>query len=180
MATVTQPSDDLFRQAISAWQSAVESGVKMQEESARWLREMCCTSEPLTDWCSKGQAMAGETISKVQENIDEAIRVINQQVESSMKLLQKALDARQADVGADAGTRFVEWWEAATESMRTNSQTMLKANSRILSTWSELARKMNVDAADAMAGLARQTAEQAEKMTKSAAEHVKEAAGQAS
>jgi uncharacterized protein YjgD (DUF1641 family) len=173
MATATQNSDDLFRQAISAWESAVESGIKIQEESAKWMREMCGNSQSLTNWYSKGQAVAGETIAKAQESIDEAMRVINQQAESSVMLMQKALDSRQADATSDTKKRFAEWWETAMESMRTNSQAMLKANSHIMATWSELARKVNSEATDTMSHLAEKTAEQAEKMTKSAAEHVK-------
>jgi hypothetical protein len=173
MATATQTSDDLFRQAISAWESAVESGIQVQEESAKWMREMCGNSASLTSWYSKGQAVAGETIAKAQESIDEAIRVINQQAESSVKLMQRALDARQSDPTTETKKRFAEWWEAALDSMRTNSQAMLKANSHILSTWSELARKVNSEATDSMSHLAEKTAEQAEKMAKSAAERVK-------
>jgi hypothetical protein len=180
MATATQNSDDLFRQAIGAWESAVESGVKMQEESAKWVREMLGNSDSLTEWYNKGQAVAGETIAKTQESIDEAIRVINQQAESSVRLMQKALDARQNDAAADAKKRLAEWWETAMDSMRTNSQAILKANSRILTTWSELARKVNCDVADTVSHLAEKTAEHAETVTKSATEHVKEMVKQAS
>ena len=66
MATSTQNSDDLFRQAICAWESAVASGVKMQEESAKALREMFSNSSSLSEWYNKGQAVAGETIVKTQ------------------------------------------------------------------------------------------------------------------
>ncbi len=177
MATATQNSDELFRQAMAAWQSAVESGVKMQEESAKWMRQMF-DSDSLSEWYNKGQAAAGEAMAKVQENIDEAIRVINQQAESSMKLMQKALEARQGEGGVDAGIRFAEWWETAMDSMRMNTQAMLKANSRIIGTWSELARKVNADTADAMSHLAQKTAQQADQIARSATERVKEMVSQ--
>ncbi len=91
MATVsaTQNGEDVFRQAIGAWESAVDSGVRMQEEYAAWLRQMCCNSESLSEWYHKGQALAGESIVKAQENIDEAVQLMNQQAEASMKLIQK-------------------------------------------------------------------------------------------
>lgn len=181
MATSTQNGDDLFRQAICAWESAVESGVKMQEESTKWLREMLCNSSSLTEWYNKAQTMAGETIAKAQENIDEAIRVINLQAESSVVLMQKALDARQSEKSsADARVRVAEWWESAMDAMRSGSQAMLTANSRILTTWSEMARKVNGEATDTMSQWAQKTAEQAERISKSAAEHVKEMVKQAS
>jgi hypothetical protein len=180
-ATATQNSEDVVRQAIGAWESAVDSGVKMQEEYAAWLRQMCCNSESLSEWYNKGQALAGETIVKAQENIDEAVRLMNQQAEASMKLIQKAIEIRQNDSAtSDAPLRFTEWWETAFEAMRTNSQAVLKANSHMLTTWSELARKVNVETADTMANLARKTEEQVEKMAKAAADRVKEVMKQAS
>ena len=179
MAT-TSSSNDLFQQAICAWESAVASGVKMQEESARWLREMVSNSSSLSEWYNKGQMAAGQTVVKFQENIDEAIRVINQQAESSVRLIQKAVDARQSETSPDARARLAEWWEAAMEAMRTNSQALLKANSHVFNAWSELARKINTDAADAVSHVAQKTAEQAEKMTQQATEHVTEMVKQAS
>ncbi len=180
MAPATQNGDDLFRQAICAWESAVASSVKMQEESAHWLREMLSNTSSLSEWYNKGQAAAGETIVKAQETMDEAIRVINQQAESSVRLIQKAIEARQSEVGPDAKARLGDWWETAMEAMRTNSQAMLKANSHMLATWSELARKINSDAVDTVSRVAQKTAEQADKMTKSATEHVTEMVKQAS
>ena len=95
--TATQNGEDLFRQAIGAWESAVDSGVKMQEEYASGCGRCAATRTRSVEWYNKGQAMAGETIVKAQENIDEAMRVINQQAESSVRLMQKALDARQSE-----------------------------------------------------------------------------------
>ena len=130
----------------------------MQEESADWLREMLSNTSSLSEWYNKGQVAAGQTIVKFQENIDEAIRVINQQAESSVRLMQKAVDARQSDAGPDAEARLTDWWEAAMEAMRTNSQALLKANSHVLNAWSELARKINTDAADTVSHVAQKTA----------------------
>jgi hypothetical protein len=180
MATATQNGDDLFRQAMSAWESAVESSAKMQEESAKWVREMFSNSSPLSEWYSKGQSVAGEAIVKAQESFDEAIRAVNQQAESSVRLIQKALDARQVDNASDARSRFADWWEAAVESMRTNSQAMMKANSHMLNTWSDIARKINESATDVVSHVAQKTAEQADKMAQSASEQVKEMVRQAS
>jgi vacuolar-type H+-ATPase subunit E/Vma4 len=181
MATVTQSSEHVVKQAIAAWESAVESGVRMQEESARWLRETLGSSNALSEYYKKGQTATDETIAKAQETFDEALRAINQQAESSVRLVQKALDTRRSDANSDPTAQCAAWWETATESMRTNSQSLLKANSHIVSIWSELARKINDDTVDTMSQLAQKTAEQAERMTKSAVANaqsmVKQAAG---
>ena len=179
MATATQNGDDLFRQAICAWESALEAGFTMREELARWLQEVYCNADPLSKWYEKGQAMASETVAKARENIDETVRLINQQAEASVRLFHKATDARQCDVNSDASVRLAEWWELAMESIRLNSQAVLNANSHILATWCELARKVNGDAADSMAQLAQKSAEHAERMATSAAANVKNMVKQA-
>ncbi len=173
-------SDELFRQAMRAWETAAEAGVKMQVECAKWVRQMFCESSTLGDWCEKGQKAMGEAIAKSQENVDEAIRLMNQQAEASLKLVQKALEVRDAESPADGPKKLAEWWQAALETMRINNQSVLKANSRILSTWSEMARKVNGEAADTMADLAKKTSEQAEQMAKVTADRFKELANQVS
>ena len=173
-------SDELFGQAMKAWETAAEAGVKMQEECAKWVRQMFCESSTLSDWCEKGQKMMGEAVAKSQENVDEAIHLMNQQAEASLKLVQKALEVRAGESPSDGPKKLTDWWQAALETMRINNQAVLKANSRILSTWSDMARKVNGDAADTMADLAKKTSEQAEQMAKGSFDRFKEMANQAS
>jgi hypothetical protein len=178
--TSSPKSDDLFRQAMRAWETAAEAGVKMQVECAKWVRQMFCESSTLTDWYEKGQKVMGEAIAKSQENVDEAIRLMNQQAEASLALVHKALEVRDAESPADGPKKLTEWWQAALETMRINNQSVLKANSRILGTWSEMARKVNGEAADTMADLAKKTSEQAEQIAKVSVDRFKELAGQVS
>ena len=173
-------SDDLFRQSMRAWKTAAEAGVKMQEECAKWVRQMFCESSTLNAWYDKGQKAVSEAIAKSQENVDEAIRMMNQQAEASLKLIQKALEVRDAESGDNGPKELTDWWENAIETMRINNQAVLKANGRILSTWSEMARKVNGDAADTMADLAKKTSQQAEEMAKASADRYKEMAAQPS
>jgi hypothetical protein len=177
--TSSSKSDDLFRQAMRAWETAAEAGVKMQEECAKWVRQMYCESSTLSDWYEKGQKVMGEAIAKSQENVDEAIRLMNQQAEASLKLVQKALEVRDAESPSDGPKKLTDWWQAALETMRLNNQAVLKANSRILNTWSEMARKVNGEAADTMANLAKKTSEQAEQIAKASVDRFKDVANQA-
>lgn len=177
--TGSPKSDDLFRQAMKAWETAAEAGVKMQEECAKWVREMFCESSSLSNWLENGQKAMNEAVAKSQENVDEAISLMNQQAEASLKLIQKALEVRAGESPSDAPKKLTDWWQAALETMRINNQAVLKANSRILSTWSEMARKVNGDAADTMANMAKKTSEQAEHMVKTSADRYKEMVSQA-
>ena len=139
---------------------------------------MFCESSTLTDWYQKGQKAMSEAIAKSQENVDEAIALMNQQAETSLNLIQKALEIREPEVPGDGSRKLTDWWQSALETMRINNQAVLKANSRILSTWAEMARKVNGDAAETMADLAKKTSEHAEKIAKASTERFKEMAEQ--
>ena len=180
MATATQTGEDLVRQAICAWESAVDSSVKIQEECTQWARQMVCNSNMLTEWCNKGQTVRDELMAKSQESIDDMMRVMNCNAESGVKLMQKMIDARPGEVNPDAQLNLAKWWESAFEAMQANANAVLQANGRILSNWSELSRKVNGAAADTISELAQKTAEQAEKMTNSTAENLKKMAKKAS
>ena len=151
----------------------------MQEECAQWVRQIFCESSTLTDWYEKGQKMMSEAIARSQENVDEAIRLMNQQAEASLKLVQKAIEVRDAEPAADGPAKLAGWWEAALDTMRVNNQAVLKANSRILSTWSDMARKVNGDAANTMADLAKKTSEQADRIAKVSIDRMNDLAKQA-
>jgi hypothetical protein len=170
----------VFQQALQAWESAVESGVKMQEEYTKWLRQSCCGTGAIKEMYTKTQSAVGETVAKVQENIDEAVRLVNQQAESSIRLVQKAMEVRQSETPSDPQAKMTEWWEAALDTARGNTQAVLAANSRMLATWSEMARKFNGEAAESMSNMAKKTAEQAENISRRTAEQVKEMVRQTS
>jgi len=178
--TSSPKSDELFRQAMKAWETAAEAGVKMQEECAKWVRQMFCESSTLTDWYQKGQKVMSEAIAKSQENVDEAIALMNQQAETSLNLIQKALEVRDSEAPGEGPRKLTDWWQSALETMRINNQAVLKANSRILNTWADMARKVNGDAAETMSDLAKKTSEHAEKMAKASVERFKEMAEQGS
>ncbi len=142
----------------------------------QWVRQIFCESSTLTDWYEKGEKVMHEAIAQSQVNVDEAISLMNQQAEASLKLVQKAIEVRDAESPSEGPKKLAAWWQAALETMRINNQAVLTANSRILNTWSEMARKVNGDAANTMADLAKKTSEQADRIAKVSIDRVHEMA----
>jgi hypothetical protein len=172
--TDSATSDELFRQAMNAWETAAEAGVKMQEECAKWVRQMFCESSTLADWWEKGRKTMGEAIAKSRENVDASIRLMNEQTDISLKLIEKAIELRDGEVAGDGSKKLTDWWQAASDAMRVNNQAVLNANSRILATWSEMARKVNAEAANTMSDLAKSTSEQAAQIAKTSVNRLKD------
>ena len=87
----TNPAD-LFRQAVETFQSAIKTGVKIQEESARRFTEMFRDFGSPMEWQKNAQAMVNEAITAAQRNIDESIRLMNHNAQMAMSLLEKAFE----------------------------------------------------------------------------------------
>lgn len=139
------PSDsqpgDLFRQAIETYQSAIKTGVKIQEESARRLTEMLRDAGSPLEWQKHLQAMANEAARTTQRNADESLRLMNQNAQMALNLMQKAFEARPTPP-REATDAQDDLWESALGALRTNTQVILQANARVLETWAQMAKEV--------------------------------------
>jgi hypothetical protein len=139
-ATSTNPSD-LFRQAIETFQSAIRTGVKIQEESARRFAEMMRDFGSPLEWQKNTQAMVDEAIKATQRSVDESMRLMNHNAQLAMSLWQKAFDSRPVPSAQEGQARSEELWQSALGALRTNTQVILQANARVLESWAQLAKE---------------------------------------
>jgi len=183
-STSTIPdASELFGQASRAFEAALKQGIKIQEESAKWMTDMMSDFGSPKKWQERTQAVMEEAVAAAQKNVDEAIRLMNQNAQTSIDLMQKAMEARQSESAADAQTTMREWWESLMGAMRTNTQAVLQANNRLVESWAGIARKMDggmfgqmaermADQAKRMGESAMRAGEEAAKTTEKAAEQV--------
>lgn len=150
MSTTTAPAGagELLRQAIETFQSAVKSGMRLQEESTRRFTEMLRGSNSPLDWQKMTQKAMGEALVTTQRSIDEAIRMMNQNTKTAMGMIHRALEARpESEEMASEGQ---ELWETVLGAMRSSSEAILKTNAQVLQSWAEFARKISNSGAEAM------------------------------
>jgi hypothetical protein len=141
--TKTAPdASELFGQSMRMFESAMRTGAKMQEESARWFSSMVTNFGSPQGWQKRTEEMMAETLNVTQKNVEEALKVMNQNAKTGLELLQKAFEARQADDSTDAQSKSRELWETALGALRSNTEAMLQANARLAETWAEVARKV--------------------------------------
>jgi polyhydroxyalkanoate synthesis regulator protein len=142
MSTTTTGANELFNQAVETFETAIRTGVKMQEEYARWFAHMLSDVGSPQEWQSKGQTIISESMQMAQKNFDEAIRMMNENTRTGLELMQQAFETRQAGSTSDAQARTREIWETALGALRNNTEAVVQANSRMLETWAELAKKL--------------------------------------
>jgi ElaB/YqjD/DUF883 family membrane-anchored ribosome-binding protein len=167
-------ANDLFRQAMDTFQSAIRTGVKIQEESTKRFTEMLRDFGSPLDWQKSTQSMMNEAIKATQKNIDESIRLMNHNAQTAMNLWQKAFENRsvqQLQEGHAAPSE--ELWESALGALRTNTQVILQANTRVLESWAQLARELTSRMEEQIHQTQEQVREQTQRMQEQA-KHVQD------
>ncbi len=150
MATMNPSAlGDLFRQGLETFEAAMRSAAKIQEESVRRYSEMFRDWGAPGQWQNRVQETIREAIGITQKNFDEALRVMNENAKTSLELFQKAVAlGPMAQPGGAAEAKYHDLWESVLATLRSNTEVVLQANTRLTEAWAELAKKMGGQAED--------------------------------
>ena len=137
----TKPVTDLFDQAMKSYEQALKTGVKMQEESAKFFSNLVNQTTSPQDWQKRMKAMTDEFIPQTQKAVDEGVKLIEQTGRASVELLKKAVAAGQPTSTQDAQAKFLGLWEASLNAMRDTAVSVTQANNKAIESWVSYARK---------------------------------------
>jgi hypothetical protein len=137
MATSITDTRDLFRQAIRAFQSVLEIGFDVQEESTRWFTQLLNGLGSTGQWHLRGIVVVDEAMAMSQETVEEAIRLMNQNATASLELLQKAFECRPPESYPVAQDKMQELWDSGLDALRTNIQSVVDANAQAMRSWAK-------------------------------------------
>jgi len=132
------PVFELFEEAMKNYDQALQSGIKLQEDTARWWTECMTKAVAPQEWQKRVQALASDTIPIMQKRMEESLRVVEQSARTSLDLLKQALDTVQSDSAASAQSKLQDLWEASLQAFRNNAQALTQANARVIESWSQL------------------------------------------
>jgi hypothetical protein len=157
---------EMLDQAIETFDTALKTGVKMQEEATKWWTEMLGETSSIQDIQDRMRTMMMDALPSTQRNIDQYMRVIDKTYHSSMDLLKKAFETAQCESIVDAQMKTQELWEATLTALRTNAQALVQINAQAMESWAQFAHKdMAEQATEAMSEAARGAAHAAQSAT---------------
>jgi len=129
---------ELMEQAMKNYEQALQSGLKLQEESSRWWTDFMTQSTTATDWQKRWKTTATQTIPIVQKRMEESLRLVEQSSQTSLDLLKQALAVTASDSPANAQTKVQQLWEASLRALRQNAQAVAQANAKVVESWMQL------------------------------------------
>jgi ElaB/YqjD/DUF883 family membrane-anchored ribosome-binding protein len=153
-------SKELFGQATRAFETAIQSGIKLQEESVKFLTEMFNEVNSPEKWQKTVQSMMNGVVDSSRKSMEEAVQVMNENAQTSLELLQQACQTPPADI-EEAKSRTMTLWETTLRTVRRNTEAVLRANSRLVDAWTESAEKLNGKNLERMAKMAQRATQEA-------------------
>jgi hypothetical protein len=135
----------LFEQAVLSFGDALRAGVKVQQEVGKWwgdaLDQVQQPFPAATDYQRKARVVVTEVIPAAQKNAAEVLKLLEQNYQRSLALLQKAFDADPATAAEEGPARTRELWQESLELLRDNASAVAQANLKLLELWATVLRK---------------------------------------
>jgi len=144
MTEQTKPVSELFEQAMTSYEQAFKTGLKLQEESGKWLTSILEQNAPSREWQKTVRSMATEFLPQAQRRMEDGLRMVEQNSRANLeflKLFKKSVEVSQSNPLAESQTKLLSFWEASLNSVRDSAQAVAQANSQALDTWMDLFRK---------------------------------------
>ena len=133
--------NELFEQAMKNYEQALQAGLKLQQESAKWWMDLVNQAGSPEDWQSKVKELATETVPITQKRMEENLKILEQSSRTSLDLLSRAMDAVKADSPSAGQAKMQEMWETSLEAVRTNAAAINQANAKWVESWMQFMPK---------------------------------------
>jgi len=140
ISTAKSKSGDLFQQAMGSFETALRTGMKLQEESTQRCVEILRDVGSPLEWERTVPAKVSKAIEAMQQNVAQSIRFMNENAQQTVNLMEMALQMHRSN--SDASEEDGNFWTYALKAMQTNAQIIQQANSRVLEAWGELAKEV--------------------------------------
>lgn len=132
---------ELFEQAMKNYEQALQAGVKLQQDSAKWWTEIMAQAGSPQEWQAKMNEQMLDSIPVFQKRMEETVKVIEQSSRTSLDLVKQAFEVSKAESVATAQAKMQGLWEDSLQALRTNAAAYSQQNTKWVETWVQFAPK---------------------------------------
>lgn len=138
ICTETNKSAELFQQAMECFETTLDAGMRLHEETVqRCISVLRDAGSPL-DWERTVPGRVNKAIAAMQQHVDQSIREMNENARQTMELM--GTGRQMHEMNFDASEEDSEIWNYALNAMRANERIIRQANARVLESCGELAK----------------------------------------
>lgn len=140
---------ELIDQAAQTFGTALQTGMRMQSEAARWWSDMFQEANPLQRLQHRAQGMMTEILPNAHQNAGQFFSWFDRGYHTTLELFSRAMDSSQSHSYFEAQRRMMELWQASLGIMRANVQAMTQLNGRMVESWARMAQMNSAQGAEA-------------------------------
>jgi hypothetical protein len=138
---------ELFEQALKNYEQALQAGLKLQQESAKWWTDLLAQSGSPQEWQARFNELASESMVAAQKRMEENLKLVEQSSRTGIDLLKQAVDATKVDSVSTGQAKLQELWEASLAALRANATAINQANTKLVESCIQFAPKVKTAAA---------------------------------
>jgi hypothetical protein len=142
MADMASMATDSLDQAMRSFQDGVQAALKVQQEALKGLQDTFGAAT-LPVWQKEAQAAVREIVSTAGKNAEDALQTAEQNLKTGMELWQKTVEVQSDKPQPSVQEKALGFWQGMLGVVCTNTEAMLRLNSRTVETWMELGRLAN-------------------------------------
>lgn len=140
-ATATDSAQDLMKDAMKLYEEALKNGIQLQEESLELWKNMLKQVGTPDELKEKIEKMTGGVFPETRQKMEDILKVFQANTDQSMDLFNKAMNVCQATSFEDGQLRVQDLMESSLGAMRSNVQTVLDTNSKMMASWTDIVEK---------------------------------------
>lgn len=148
---MSKPVSELYEQAMGNYEQALRTGLRMQEESGKWLTTMLDQASSPQDWQKWVKSMSDRIIPETQKTMAENLKMVEQNSRTGVELMKKALEAAQSTSVMEGQAKMLNFWGASLNAFRENAAAATQANTKAVELWVDILRR-NAEIAGSMNG----------------------------
>lgn len=143
--TATQTMDNgkaeaanMFRQANDNFKTALETGMRFQQDAFRSMTDVISRGESFEDVRDRVETLATDSINLIRKNAEQAQRLFDETCKTGIETIRKTFDAVDAPAGKNKDY-FVaqrDLWNVAFDTMRSNVDMASKFSTQAIENWS--------------------------------------------
>lgn len=141
--TPSETVNELFQEAMKNYESALKSGIELQEESVNLWKSLLTKLGSPDEFQAKLESMSADIFPTARKRMEEFIDQFSRSSSQTLDLLEKSLSVYQAKSIPDAQRRMQDLMESSLAALRANVQTALNTNAQIMSSWKDLVDRIN-------------------------------------
>jgi hypothetical protein len=140
-AKAADSAQDLMKDAIKLYEEALKNGIQLQEESLELWKDMLKQVGTPDELREKIEKMTGGVFPETRQKMEDILKVFQDNTEQSMTLFNKAMNVYQSTSFEEGQARVQDLMESSLGAMRTNVQTVLDTNSKMMASWTDFVEK---------------------------------------